>query len=588
MKHCGFILILVLICLSTFSCSTFFKRSVPYSKTVESDLFPKNISRSHYYQNIGIGYSENGDSDKASEYFRLAVLHEPNNIEAKMRLSDEYRKQHVDFLAEVQLLEIIKLQPSHHQAMHKLAELYLHQHIYSKAQNVYTELIQQNPTDLKALWATYFIEKTQEHYAKAESKLSDVEKLMGPRMAVELEKASLLGSQNLPTLQEQLLVQLYDTKSHTLPLVQALSDAYFKSNKWGKAFTVLQRFSDTNDFQFPISEKLSYAAIQVQNYDVALSEYDKQKKANPDSSILDLKIAHGYFLMENYAQAQNYYLKSIKMDPQPETFYYLSKVYQMQNQFDRSENYLQQIEPQSEYYGVAQIELANIEKPKDFQKALSQLAEAHVQRPDIIEITKSYADMLIADRQFPEAIVVLEDGIIANPDDEDLRLKIAYTFYQADNKKSFEEQMTEAVKINPANSEIYSALAQLWFVKNRKSSEVEFFATKAIELKSKNINLKPLLAWALLDQNKSAQAIALFEAFYEQNPGEYFYAKSLADVYRYAYINSKADQFSKIALSLQSTANLTDLLQNRSTKKLSDFDTDQALNSRVPASLQDY
>ncbi|MBC7465044.1 MAG: hypothetical protein H7256_03555 [Bdellovibrio sp.] len=554
-------------------------------------MFPLEISRSTYYENLASGYAESGQNEKAAELLRLSVLHDPANLSARLKLADQYIKQNARYLAEIQLKEVLRLNPSSTTAQHKMADLYLTSQIFSKAEPIYFDLFKNNPLDKKAAWALYLISKAEKNFELANFRLNLVQIIANDNVAVTLEKASLLRLQNKWPEEQVLLDQVYQVEPNKLPLVSALSESYFRSGNWNEASAILQRFDETNSFNFEISEKLSFAAVQVQNYDVALDQYAKQKSYRPYSTQIDLKVAHVYFLMENYAQAEKAYLSylSEKENSQDdEANYYLSKIYQLTNRFDQSATQLQKIDSTSEYFSVAQIELANIYKEKDFVGALDRLKIAHNLRPELLDITKSYADLLIADHRFNEAIALLEDTIPIFPNDEDLRLKIAYSYYQVDSKQAFEEQMTEAIKINPKNSEIYSALAQLWFVKSKKGSEVEFFAKQAIELKSKNVNLKPLLAWALLDQNKSAQAIALFEQYYEQNPAEYYYAKSLADVYRYALINSKAEQFSKIALGLESSRGLNAILQNKATRKVSDFDTDKAFNARVPASLENY
>lgn len=588
MKKAILPLFLIYLAISTFSCSSFFKRPEQKSETVVSDLFPENISRTQYYENLASGYSDNGQSDQASELLRLAILHDPKNLSARIKLASEYRKQKADYLAEVQLKEVLAQAPDHKQALHNLGDLYLAAQIYSKAEPLFKSLVQIDSSDARAQWALYFIAKAEKHFSSASTRLQQIEKLPTDQVSVVLEKASLFHLQKKWADEQNVLQTFYQNSPNIYSVVSVLSDSYFQTRNWDQAFSILHRYAETNDFNFDISEKLAFAAVQVQNYETALDEYAKQKLANPLSSVLDLKVAHVYFLMQQYELAEQNYLSYLKERSDDEAIYYLSKIYQLANRFDESSNYLKKIDVNSEYYSVAQIELANIEKGKDFGAALNRLAEAHAARPDLLDITKSYADLLIADHQFIPAIVLLKESIKEFSKDEDLRLKLAYAYFHVDNKKDFEKQMTAAIKINPKNSEIYSALAQLWFVKSKKGSDVEFFAKKAIELKSKNINLKPLLAWALLDQNKSAEAIALFEEFYEQNPTEYFYAKSLAEVYHYAYINAKAEKFSKIALALESNAGLNSVLQNKVSHKVTDFDTDEKFNSRVPASLQNY
>jgi len=584
------IISLTALSLSGFSCASFFSNRQPNatSVTVSSDLISQGLPRTQYYENLGMGYSDGGDTDKAADLFRLAILHDPNNFSARIKLSDEYHKQGLDFLAARQLTDVLKVQSANQTALHKLGRLYFEAKIFSEAKPIYTKLLQVNPNDAAAAWALFFIAKNEHQLLEADQNLSYIAKLNPNDNSVILQRAELLRLQGEFEAENSLLTKAYEENPNQLDVVAALSDSQLFLGRWQQPYTILKRYNDTNSFNARISEKLAFASVQVADYELALQQYDLQKQVHPLLTLIDLRKAHVYFLMQRYDLAEQTYIENLKEKDSDEAKYYLSKIYQLTNRFDQSAQLLKSVESTSEYFGVAQIEVANIKKEKDFKAALDGLAQAHDLRPDLIDVAKALADMLIAEHQFNQAMVILEDGVIAYPDDEELRLKVAYTYYQLDNKQGFEEQMNEAIKINPKNSEIYSALAQLWFVKNKKSSEVEFFAQKALELKSKNINLKPLLAWALLDQNKSAQAIKLFEECYEQNPDEYFYAKSLADVYHYAYINSKADEFSKKALTLQSNIGLSAILQNKATDKVSELINNDPERARVPASLENY
>ncbi|MFZ3230930.1 MAG: tetratricopeptide repeat protein [Pseudobdellovibrio sp.] len=550
--------------------------------TVVSDLFPSEISRTKYYEELGSGYLDNDQPEKALELFRLAILHDPKNIEARILLADLYKKQGSTYLAEQQLSEVIQQQPNHKIAMHKLGELYLSVQVYSKAKVIYSNLNLLDQKDDQANWALYFISKLEKEFGTALNKLNFMETSLNADSKIYqqiiLEKASLYRLQNMFQQEQLVLEQAYGSKPNFQPYVIYLADSYIRSKKWDQVFKILQRYTITNDFNFEISEMLSQASIQEKKYEVALNEFSKQKNARPEIELYSLKIAHMRFLMKDYALAEAQYELCLQSKESDEATYYLSKIYQLTNRFDDSKKLLNKIPINSEYYGASQVESANFENEKNPGSAVKFLSMAHKNRPDSLVIYKAYSDLLIANNQFSEAIDLLIEGINAFRNDEDLRLKIAYSFYQVGNKISFDEQMHEAIQINPNNSEIYSVLGQLWFHRSKKSLEIDYIAKKALELKGKNLSIRPLLAWTLLDKNKSSEVISLFEEFYEKNSDDYFYVKSLADLYSHTFINNKAQEFSKNAQIIQSKDALHYILQN----------SNEEFSTRLPASLDSF
>jgi hypothetical protein len=109
-----------------------------------------------------------------------------------------------------------------------------------------------------------------------------------------------------------------------------------------------------------------------------------------------------------------------------------------------------------------------------------------------------------------------------------------------------------------------------------------------MELKSQNKNLKPLLAWAMLDQNRSSEAIAVFEEYYEENPNEYYYIKTLAEIYHHGHITAKATAFNKVAQFLEAESGLREKLTDQIQKKPSMLDGVDPSSLRRPASLDNY
>ena len=120
-----------------------------------------------------------------------------------------------------------------------------------------------------------------------------------------------------------------------------------------------------------------------------------------------------------------------------------------------------------------------------------------------------------------------------------------------DRLKDIQKNIRSAIALAPNNSEIYDVLSELWYEKQKPVTEIRYLAEKAIQLNSKSKNVKPILAWALLQQDQLSQAAALFEEFYDKDPNEVFYTESLAEVYSRSSLPGKTNSYQVKAAELK-------------------------------------
>jgi len=303
--------------------------------------------------------------------------------------------------------------------------------------------------------------------------------------------------------------------------------------------------------------------------------------------VVDLKKAHVYYLMDDMKSAEKLYLSVLRNEDSDEARFYLAQIYVTQNKSDDAAFILSRMPVTSDYYGEAQARLAFYKKfAGEPDEAINIMRSAFIQRPDQLSIYKTYADFLIEGKRYVETVALLEKGIQLFPRDEDLRLKMAFLHYRLNNHKAFKKQIFAALKINPQSANVYSMLAELWYLKNKNPDDVVYFVKKAVELKSTNKNIKPLLAWALMQQNNSTEAVAIFEEFYEENPNEAFFARSLSQVYSRGDISTKAKELASAAAALEANDSLKSRFLFRPQTQQVDSEKFKQSPTRLPASLE--
>lgn len=568
------------------SCATV-QTKVPEVQTVRSDLFPGKITRAEYYEQMAISYSQDNQHEKAVDYFRLSILHDPKRVSSHLHLSDEYRTTHLDHLASYEIYEALKLDPKNKLALHKLGDLYLDAKIYSKARQIYAKLLRIDKKNEEAFWALFYIYKIEKKYDAAIASIDQITETTENNFKIAYEKGMIYKEKRNEKLYQDFLTYAYSFNPYDKTVVNEYVKILFKQKKFADAVHILEAYTESHDFDLDISNSLAFAAIQSEHYDIALRELDKQRPWTSNRLVLNLKKAHIYYLINDLKKAEMLYLSVLNVKPVDEASFYLAQIYMTQDKYKEAEVLLEQVPIFSDYYGDAQAKLAVYEKQHiDEDTAINRMRTAHNYRPDQLILYKTYADFLIEAKRFVETVALLEKGIGFFQKDEDLRLKLAFVHYRLHNQKSFKKQIAKALKINPSSATIYSVLTELWYLKNKDASEVEFFAREALRLKSENKNIKPLLAWALMEQSNSTEAVALFEEFYEENPKEHFFAKSLAQAYSIGGVSTKAQEFSRVADVLENNDSLRSRLIFKLQNKTVESDLPNSRPARLPASLE--
>lgn len=555
--------------------------------TMRTDMFPENISRAEYYEQMAISYSLENDSDKAIEYFRLSLLHNPKRVSPYLSLSDEYRKVKRNHLAIVELSEALKLEPDSIAILKKIGDLYLETQIYSKAREVYKLMLQKDNKFEEAQWALFYIFKIEKKYTDALSTLVKINSTDKNNFRIAYEKAMLYKITKETELYHEWLAQAYAFNPRDRQVVLEYVNHSFAQKQFKNATLALMNFSDTHEFDLEISQNLSYSAVQSEHYEVALREYSKQRPLTYDIGMIDLKKAHVYYLMDDLENAEKSYLSLLRYEESDEARFYLAQIYISQDKPQDAAFILSKIPTASDYYGEARVRLALYQKYEGkYDDAINTIRTAFIERPDQLVIYKTYADFMIEGKRYVETVALLEKGIQLFPRDEDLRLKMAFLHYRLNNQKAFKKQIFAALKINPQSANVYSMLAELWYLKNKSPDDIVYFVNKAVELKSTNKNIKPLLAWALMQQNNSTEAVAIFEEFYEENPKESFFARSLSQVYSRADVKQKAKELADAATVLESNDSLKSRFLFKPETQQVDADQFKQNPTRLPASLE--
>ena len=154
-----------------FGCSTTMVKPKPEPIlpviTMRTDMYPQSITRGEYYEQMANGYAEIKEYDKAVEFYKLALLHNPDSVSGYMGLADVYVTMKKHLLALICLQEAGRLQPDNVKMINKIGDLYLNAGLYTKAREVYQHALSLNHNDEEVQWALLYIYKLEKKYNDA-------------------------------------------------------------------------------------------------------------------------------------------------------------------------------------------------------------------------------------------------------------------------------------------------------------------------------------------------------------------------------------------------------------------------------------
>jgi tetratricopeptide (TPR) repeat protein len=560
-------------------------------RTLYSDLYPTSLTRGQYYHHLGQDYFYQERFVNAIEMFRLSLLHDPKDLAVRFDLAKAYSKNNQQHLAMIEFEKYFSARGNFSglsdQDMNLASELYESSNSFEKI----IEIQQNYFAATGSVWALWKIYENQLQLKSWPESLNTIQKIENRNDQKEMYKVHIARA-HIYELQNKLdraLVHfnLADTKK---PLDEFVSrkkiDIFFETKNWQALNSEGAKYSQYQNFNVEISEKWSYSAIQTGDYDIALAELKKQKKQYPESVGLEFKIAHVLFLMKDYATAEEAYKDLYEITSSDQSVFYLAQIHMLNSRFDKAAEKMELLISDSEYYPTAQIQLARLEWKNNFKDlALNRMRKAQMARPDSLEIYQEYGQYLIWTKNYVESIALLEKADKYFPKDDQLKLLSAYNHFKLGNKFKFNQDIKMAVALNPKSSEVYSVLSELWYENRKPASDIQFLTEKALALNTENKNIKPLLAWSLLQQDQLTQAVALFEEFYDQNPNEIFYAESLAQIYARNSLPLKTKDYREIVadMSLQNQLkNEVDFFSNQSQIQKTNS---QNVKTRLPASL---
>jgi tetratricopeptide (TPR) repeat protein len=509
---------------------------------------------SDYHFAMAQAYVSDGNTDRAIEEYKLALVHDPDAAIIYVRLAAEYVKKGMLTAALETAQNAVAKNPKGikaNDARMILGGIYSTLRERQKAIEQYEAILASDPKNeeaavfkAQALVESSKIKEAVEHlrrFVKGNSESAVAWYYLGRAHQIlsqkrEAETAYLRARELRPDFTQASLT---------------LGMFYEESNQPKRAIEVYSRVFE--DSQNSIAaNRLATLLLKAERFKDAIPYLKAVELADPED--LNAKVKLGLLYMETkkfdlaIAQFQSVLAKAPDSD---RIRYYLGNLYEEMKKPQAAIEQFKMIPPSSKNYGDAILHtgfLLRQENRADEAKAL--LMEAIEKQPRLPQLYLFHASLEDEARDQSKAMKILEKAVSVFPENEKIRFYLGSLYGRSGREEQGIEQMEALLKLNPDHVEALNFLGYAWTTKGIRLEDAERVLRRAIALKPENGYIKDSWGWHLFVRGRVGEAIVQLEAAAKLKPNEATILEHLGDAYMRSNFRERAADHYKKAIQV--------------------------------------
>jgi tetratricopeptide (TPR) repeat protein len=505
----------------------------------------KSNQQAEYHFSIAQGYSNEGETDKAIEEYKLALIFDPNSALLHARLSAEFIKKGMLSSAMESAKEAVRQDPNFVDARLILGGLYSAVHENQSAVEEYDRVLKMDPKNEEALIykaqvlmedgkvsqaavaLRQYTQKNQDsvlgfyYLARAEQLAGHFKQaVQAYQKAISIRPSFAQSSLGLGYLYEehQMPVQaiavyksLFD-QNRDVMAANRLATLYLKQEKYTQAVPFLKAIQESDPEDFNAQVKLGLVQMELKQFDDAIGAFKKILEKNPDSDRIH---------------------------------YYLGSIYQERKQSDLAIAEFKAIQNSSKLYPDAVLQTAYFLKQSHrLSEARSYVADAIQKASKVPSLYIFQASLEEDDKQPEKAIKILEAAINNFPSDEKMHYYLGSLYDRQGLVDKGLEHMEAILKLNPDNVDAMNYIGYTWTQRGVRLNDAESLLRRALVLRPQNGFIQDSWGWYLFIRGRVREAVVELEKAVKMKPNESTILEHLGDAYLRSNLREKAvDQY---------------------------------------------
>lgn len=241
----------------------------------------------------------------------------------------------------------------------------------------------------------------------------------------------------------------------------------------------------------------------IENYKLAVDALQKCLTLNDNQPVIYFELGKNYNKLKQYNLAEDALIKAIDMQPDNEWF--LDELYEVYYQQNDVTNAIATIKQLVKYHPDYKQDLATLYiKKEQYQQALTLLDELDAElgtSPSRLALRNQIYDSTGNNK---DRIDYLKQQIAANPNNEDLYLKLIYRYSQAGQKNKAYQAAKQLLNTKPKSELVHLALYKFYLEDNKVENAIN--------------SVKIALTSAQIDATTKTKVLKDFMAFVAKNP----------------------------------------------------------------------
>ncbi len=420
-------------------------------------------------------------------FYSLALYHygetlrkTPDDAGAIAGQADVYAAQGQSDRAMEEYRRALLIAPSHEQASIELARLYQQQNHPDKALDTLKKAVVANPRS-----APLHLALGDLYEKRGEIQQAEYEWLLGGRKSAS---STTQASQPEGLLRgDRLAVQgeveraadayravLNDQPDAVLPF-ERLGLLYFKTGRDGDAITAYREAAYRNSLNADVYYNLGRLYEKRSQLDEAIVYYKRTIERKPDHADARLKMADIRLLRGNVPEAVEQYVEFLKLKPESADIHLkLARIFLKNKQFSYAED---------SYKAVLKLAPDNLDANRDLasiyrnngnnEKAMEHYTKALELQKDDAETRSALVAIYVKEKKYDELTALLKQSVEIAPDDPNNHYKLGLIYdFNKDHENAIASYQ-KAAELNPGHARALNALGRAYMKTGRLSEARE-------------------------------------------------------------------------------------------------------------------
>lgn len=526
-------------------------------------------SQADYHFTLGESLSFDGQYEKAIEEFKQTLVYDPASTSVRLRLAAEYVRAGMISEAVEQGEMVVKSNPESDDAHMFLGGLYTGMKMYQPAIEQFHAVLKHSPNNSEAAIYLGAILAEEKDY---ETALKHFQKLLNnkdfpdkDRAYFYIGKIETARGPSYYTEAEQAYLKALQIKPSDAEVVYDLGTLYKLQGHENKTMKMWKEYVDKNGPDKNITRALSRYYMDHAQYDRAIEQLEALEGYDKDNLNVKIQIALIFIEQKKLVKASAELQEILEQAPELDKVrFYLAAVDEELDRKDEAQEQYLKIPSTSTYYGDATIHAAHLIKDAgNAGRSLEIVKQAIAQRDDLPQLYAYYAALLDDQKQYQQALTMLQGAVEKFPDQAQLRFYLGSMYDRLGHSDQSIVEMKKVLTIDHDNVQALNYLAYTYAETDQDLDAAERLARRALQLQPNDGYILDTVGWVLFKRGKMEESIRYLEQAYRAKSDESIIAEHLGDAYLRFELWQKALRMYRKAAQLETDVEKSRRIQEK-------------------------